>query len=428
MRKVFHAALSALAILAAGCSLGGGTGSVTFRADGSDKYTGGGGARAAESAPAEQARPEGMTLRIWLDGDDKDFREVADKSGGTASFDGIAVGTKVKARAFAYKGDANTRLYEGESEEITVAEGDNPVKLVMKKAGSAGSGSGGGTSSGGPETGVGDDGTSTGVIDDGSAVGSRIGEKSKPTEVGDIVFSDGSATPYGEGLVLTEEQESKAVAVIFYAGTSSDALGARTLGVGLAQSATKIAWCGAGAGAANRDVETIQCTPNDDSGSYTFAGDTDGSDNLEQIAEFLATAGESGANINDTGVSCAGGSSTASTDEAAANYPAFYFAKTYAGQAGSRVAGTSYATGWYLPSIAELYQLYATMTTVNGAIDKCGGTRISKSTSSGIYWSSSQMDSPEKARVLYTYLSNNWCDYAARKSGEQQFVCAIRAF
>ena len=61
----------------------------------------------------------------------------------------------------------------------------------------------------------------------------KIGKYEKPYKVGDIVFSDGSATPYEDGLTLTDEQKSKAVAVIFYAGSASDILGAKTLGVGL---------------------------------------------------------------------------------------------------------------------------------------------------------------------------------------------------
>ena len=50
-----------------------------------------------------------------------------------------------------------------------------------------------------------------------------IGTKA-PTEtkaVGDIVFTDGSATPYSADLELTDEQKAAAIAVIFYAGTGN---------------------------------------------------------------------------------------------------------------------------------------------------------------------------------------------------------------
>ena len=48
-----------------------------------------------------------------------------------------------------------------------------------------------------------------------------IGTKapSEAKAVGDIVFSDGSATPYSADLELTDEQKAAAIAVIFYAGT-----------------------------------------------------------------------------------------------------------------------------------------------------------------------------------------------------------------
>ena len=47
------------------------------------------------------------------------------------------------------------------------------------------------------------------------------GEKSRPDNVGDIVFADGTATAWREGLTLTDAQKKAAVAVIFYVGTSA---------------------------------------------------------------------------------------------------------------------------------------------------------------------------------------------------------------
>ena len=52
----------------------------------------------------------------------------------------------------------------------------------------------------------------------------------------------------------------------------------------------------------------------------------------------------------------------AEDDAAAANYPAFNFANTY----GISVAGNT--GGWYLPSIAELFQIWTKMTDLNKAI------------------------------------------------------------
>lgn len=57
--------------------------------------------------------------------------------------------------------------------------------------------------------------------------------------VGDIVFSDGSATEYSEKLTLTSDQKNSAVAVIFYDGSGT--LGTKPLGIGLRQ-AKNLSW------------------------------------------------------------------------------------------------------------------------------------------------------------------------------------------
>ena len=75
-------------------------------------------------------------------------------------------------------------------------------------------------------------------------VSGKFGTWSAPYEVGDIVFSDGSATPYTANLTLTDEQKAAAIAVIFYKGTGlnsyvnhkDDTSKTRTLGMGLLHS------------------------------------------------------------------------------------------------------------------------------------------------------------------------------------------------
>ena len=56
---------------------------------------------------------------------------------------------------------------------------------------------------------------------------------SQEKTVGDIIFTDGSAEPYSDDLVLTEEQKQAAIAVIFYAGLENDRFGTIPIGVGL---------------------------------------------------------------------------------------------------------------------------------------------------------------------------------------------------
>ena len=191
-----------------------------------------------------------------------------------------------------------------------------------------------------------------------------LGSKSAPTAVGDIVFSDGSAEPYVDGMTLTDEQKDAAIAVIFDA--------ANKLGVGLKQG-NNLAWCTTSANAYSRRIIPIHCPFDGNEGAYTFTGDTDGSDNLAQIASFLA-----------------GNGSTDDTADAT-KYPAFYFAKYYKDTA-ANLADTDYETGWYLPSLAELFQIYASgigtnrLFDINAAIGALGGDTF------GVdgCWSSSQ--------------------------------------
>ena len=197
----------------------------------------------------------------------------------------------------------------------------------------------------------------------GSTGGSEILGTKAPgvaKAVGDIVFNDGSATPYTAELTLSDEQKAAAIAVIFKVD------GGKTLGVGLKHNRSGLAWCTKDANAYNKNIETIQCPASGDAGNLTFTDDTDGSDNLEQIASFLTTAGLE----NDT------------TD--ASKYPAFYFAKNYKNTATNLEA--AYGNGWYLPTVAELFDIWKVKATVDAASSLCGGSQFGTSW----YWSSSQ--------------------------------------
>ncbi|MBQ3669911.1 MAG: DUF1566 domain-containing protein [Treponema sp.] len=237
-----------------------------------------------------------------------------------------------------------------------------------------------------------------------------IGSKA-PTEekaVGDIVFSDGSAEEYTSALTLTEAQKEAAVAVIFYVGSElnsgDDTTTSRTLGVGLVQNQNGLAWCDVDANAYGTDIETIQCQcPTSGSSATTITGDKNGSDNWDAVKTTLSENG-----TDDT-----------STE---ANYPAFYFAINYASQDGSHVSDTDYASGWYLPSIAELFQIYNCKATVDAASNLCGGSQFD----STYYWSSSQsMSNPYFAHNLSFddgNIGNN------NKFYDFYYVCAVREF
>lgn len=179
------------------------------------------------------------------------------------------------------------------------------------------------------------------------------GDKSAPTAVGDIVFSDGTATPYSDSLVLDANQKAAAVAVIFYTG-EGDAYdpnidSGRILGVGLKEG-SGLMWAPSG---------TPGWSLNSSDVSGTRHRDGNGSVNWGGVCEADSTAA---ANM-------------------AANYPAFNYANTY----GVEISGVS--GGWYLPAYRELAGLMNARGTVNNAIGKIGSPAVSIGTD--WYWSSS---------------------------------------
>ncbi len=234
-----------------------------------------------------------------------------------------------------------------------------------------------------------------------------IGIKSKPDAVGDIVFSDGSATPYTSELTLTEEQKSKAVAVIFYAGSASDTLGAKTLGVGLKNATgngNTLAWArytspDDKAEGYSTNITTIQCTPIvDEKGAVataTFTGDLDGSDNWKALCDV----------VND--------------EDKSGNYPAWEWVNAYATTTANLTG--DYAKGWYLPTVAELSMLYRVKDTVNSALEKAGGTKIDDV----FYWSSSLVSFYE-SRALGVLFDDGILD--AYDKSDHRSVCTVRAF
>ena len=255
-----------------------------------------------------------------------------------------------------------------------------------------------------------------------------IGSKkpSEAKEVGDIVFTDGSAMAYSDFAALDDEaknaKKTSAIALIFYKGTElnsgDDTTTSRTLGVGLKHAGDKSfnsgpVWCTTSAAAYRKIIPTIRCEPSGSGPNYEFvdatASDRNGSDNLKQIAVFLEAAD----GVEDD---------TATAE----NYPAFYYAKNYKDVEGSNVSGTDYEAGWYLPSIAELSKLY-----VNGkgeskkfdidtASKALGGNKFIQ-----WYWSSSQKRGDNYVHVLNFSTGGG---YGSGEMTNQYHVCCIRAF
>ena len=262
-----------------------------------------------------------------------------------------------------------------------------------------------------------------------SSVVTYIGTKAPNVakEVGDIVFNDGSTMPYAAFTALTDEEKdtkkTSAIALIFYKGTglnSDDAKGnadnttSRTLGVGLKHNRSGLAWCKYRVNAYDKNITTIQCPASGSSRALTFTGDKNGSDNLEQIEAFDE--------VDDTAT--------------ATNYPAFYFAKNYKEQTiGSETvsripAGSEFENGWYLPSIAELFQIYACRADATNGFDidaassALGGDNFGTSG----YWSSSQDASKDNSACRFNFNYGECGSVDKAWDGNNSYVCAIRAF
>ena len=228
----------------------------------------------------------------------------------------------------------------------------------------------------------------------------KLGSKSKPDAVGDIVFSDGSATPYTADLTLTDEQKAAAIAVIYYAGSAEDVLGAKTLGVGLKNTGADnyLAWAKNGVNGYGTNITAIQCTPDSDNAATAgFTDDTDGSDNWQDLCDAVSDEGTSG------------------------NYPAWEWVNAYATE--NSLAG-SYANGWYLPTVAELSMLYRAKDTVNSALEKAGGTKIADDADE-LYWSSSQHDYDMNGTWGVWFGNGNLGDVPRDYAFS---VCTVRAF
>ena len=182
----------------------------------------------------------------------------------------------------------------------------------------------------------------------------KIGKFEGAYLVGDIVFKDGSATPYTDTLTLTPEQKAAAIAVIFYKGTGLN--------------------------------------------SYVNHKDDTADPDL---------------------------------------YPAFYFAKNYKDQPGSRVKNTDYETGWFLPSIAEIWELGKVKETVDAASQLCGGSKFVLSGHDNYtytqrpyyYWTSTDtmvyMKTDEYYAVIFSFLAQELDSY---DKTNELFVLAIREF
>ena len=143
--------------------------------------------------------------------------------------------------------------------------------------------------------------------------------------------------------------------------------------IALHTSVSNLMWAKNGSTGYNTKFEGIICTPsqtgNGAAETATFEGDIDGSDNWEYIKA-----------VDPAGAA-----------DAATNYPAFHWVNTYNTTYAAKLG--SARPSWYMPSLAELCEVYKNREAINESLAKIHGLNNAYADSNldtSWYWSSSQ--------------------------------------
>ena len=178
--------------------------------------------------------------------------------------------------------------------------------------------------------------------------------------------------------------------------------------IALHTSGSTLRWAKDGSTGYNTKFDGIICTPSKRgtgaAETATFTGDTDGSDNWEYIKS-----------IDPAGAA-----------DAATNYPAFHWVNQYNTQYAAQLGGTNFA--WYMPSLAELCEVYKNRAVINESLTKIRGldsNYADESLGTSWYWSSSQ-NSYYNVYAWYVYFSAGYVDSNSKDSDSR--VCCLAGF
>ncbi|MBQ3670034.1 MAG: hypothetical protein II921_00970, partial [Treponema sp.] len=212
------------------------------------------------------------------------------------------------------------------------------------------------------------------------------GSKAAPDAVGDIVFSDGSAEAYSEGLTLTTEQKAAAVGVVAYLGSASAGQAGKVHVLGLSYLEEKFFYYEANGTTSSTLPPELQ----------SLLGQTDGLANRTALNQYAETN-----NINMS-----------------VQFPEFYFANNY------NMNGIS--DNWYIPSFQEMSAMFSNRIVINNALGKVTSwsfNDIASGTNQMVFSSSLQ-----SANAIYEFGMN----YAnGTYGGPRDYTCetiVVRAF
>ena len=178
---------------------------------------------------------------------------------------------------------------------------------------------------------------------------------------GDFVLKDGTMLP--KDIILTDTQKSNVAAVIVRAATNEKP----ALGVGIVHN--KMVWCTSSSGYSTEITALV--------GDKT-SGYMDGSDGWEKLKAACSDA-----------------------ESNPEKYPAWNYSLTYAKNNG--LTG-DLATGWYLPTVAELYTIYQNKTAVDASLSKAGGSTFGTNT----YWSCCQYSNTNIGASFMNFSEGYW--------------------
>ena len=203
--------------------------------------------------------------------------------------------------------------------------------------------------------------------------------------VGDFVLKDGTI------LSKDETPESGTVAAVIVRAATNDK---PALGVGIVHN--KMAWCTESDAGCSTIITALKGDRRSD-----YMDGSNSWDLLVAACEDLKNA-------------------TAETIETVAqNYPAWNYCRNYGANNGLE---GDLATGWYLPTVAELDTIYQNKTAVDASLLKAGGRTFGKS----YYWSCCQDYSSKNDALGLGFYNNVMC--FTRKFNDINYVCSVRAF
>ena len=197
--------------------------------------------------------------------------------------------------------------------------------------------------------------------------------------VGDFVLKDGTILSKDE----TPESGTVAAVIVRAAADNKPALG-----VGIVHNKSGLAWCTDSAAGYSKNITALQ--------GDTTSGYMDGSDGWERLKAACSDA-----------------------ESNPGNYPAWNYSLTYAKKNG--LTG-DLATGWYLPTVAELYTIYQNQTAVDASLSKAGGSTFG----TRCYWSCCQYPSSSNVARVLNFSNGSMSKYY--KCNDYYFVCSVRAF